>query len=63
MKNVFAIKNKRGCEWPIGHPDEANFKFCDKQQFNDKPYSLEHCAIAYVIPEKEEDLKTSQKIA
>ena len=45
---------KRGCEWPKGHPDELEFHFCNKERFEDKPYCLDHCAIAYVIPEKEE---------
>ena len=54
VKNIFISSSKRGCEWPEGHPDESNFHFCNKERFEDKPYCLEHCAIAYVIPEKEE---------
>ena len=38
----------------MGHPDEIDFHFCDKERFEDKPYCLEHCAKAYVLPEKEE---------
>ena len=49
---------KRGCEWPEGHPDEADFRFCGKDRFEDKPYCLDHCAVAYVVPEKEENEKT-----
>ena len=45
---------KRGCEWPEGHPDEAEFHFCGKERFEDKPYCLDHCAMAYIIPDKEE---------
>ena len=56
-KNLFSNNTKRGCEWPEGHPDESDFKFCGKERFEDKPYCLEHCAIAYVIPEKEEGEK------
>ena len=54
IKNIFTTNVKRGCEWPEGHPDESEFHFCNKKRFEDKPYCLDHCAIAYVIPEKEE---------
>ena len=54
VKNLVTINSKRGCEWPDGHPDESDFKFCGKERFEDKPYCLDHCAIAYVIPDKEE---------
>ena len=54
FKNLFSTNTKRGCEWPEGHPDESDFNFCGKERFEDKPYCLNHCAIAYVIPEKEE---------
>ena len=54
VKNLVTNSNKRGCEWPEGHPDESDFKFCGKVRFEDKPYCLDHCAIAYVIPEKDE---------
>ena len=62
-RNLLSNKTKRGCEWPEGHPDEPEFRFCDKERFEDKPYCLNHCAIAYVIPEKEEGKITSNKIA
>jgi len=55
VKNFFTSQTKRGCEWPEGHPDEAEFKFCGKDRFEDKPYCIDHCAVAYVIPEKEEE--------
>ena len=54
IKNILYTNSTRGCEWPMGHPDEPEFHFCGKKVFEDKPYCLEHCAIAYVIPEKEE---------
>ena len=57
VKNLFNLSTKRGCEWPQGHPDEIDFKFCGKDRFEDKPYCLEHCAVAYVVPEKEENEK------
>ena len=55
VKNLFTNQTKRGCEWPEGHPDESDFKFCGKDRFEDKPYCIDHCAVAYVIPEKEEE--------
>ena len=55
VKNLFTNQTKRGCEWPDGHPDESDFKFCGKDRFEDKPYCIDHCAVAYVIPEKEEE--------
>ena len=54
VKNFFTQPKKRGCEWPEGHPDEPEFHFCGKERFEEKPYCLNHCAIAYIIPEKEE---------
>jgi len=54
VKNLFTNYTKRGCEWPEGHPDEFDFNFCGQERFEDKPYCLNHCAIAYVVPEKEE---------
>ena len=55
VKNLFSNHSKRGCEWPDGHPDETDFKFCGKDRFEDKPYCINHCAVAYVFPEKEEE--------
>ena len=54
IKNPFSSNIKRGCEWPEGHPDETEFHFCGNERFEDKPYCLDHCAVAYIIPEKEE---------
>ena len=62
-RNLFYNNVKRGCEWPEGHPDESEFRFCGKERFEDKPYCLDHCAVAYVIPEKEEDKKTPNRVA
>ncbi len=55
IKNMFNTSSKRGCEWPQGHPDEIDFQFCGKERYEDKPYCLDHCAVAYVVPDKEED--------
>ena len=57
VKNLFNNSPKRGCEWPEGHPDENDFHFCGKDRFEDKPYCLDHCAVAYVVPDKEESDK------
>ena len=57
VKNLFTKKVRRGCEWPEGHPDESDFKFCGKERFEEKPYCINHCAVAYVMPEKEESEK------
>tara|TARA_B100001113_G_C20714642_1_gene450905 strand:+ start:90 stop:560 length:471 start_codon:yes stop_codon:yes gene_type:complete len=57
VKNLLNTNVRRGCEWPKGHPDEIDFHFCGKDRFEDKPYCLDHCAVAYVIPEKEENEK------
>ena len=62
-KSPFITSKQRGCEWPKGHPDESGFHFCNKERFHDKPYCLEHCAIAYVLPEREEELKTFNQVA
>ena len=63
IRNLFVSNTKRGCEWPKGHPDEQEFHFCGKERFEDKPYCLDHCAVAYVIPEKEEIKKDSNRVA
>ena len=55
VRNIFNPSVKRGCEWPQGHPDEIDFHFCGKERFEDKPYCIDHCAVAYVIPEKEDN--------
>ena len=62
VKNLFVKSDKRGCEWPQGHPDEMDFHFCGKERFEDKPYCLDHCAIDYVIPEKEEGDKQQDQV-
>ena len=62
-KNLFVSKIQRGCEWPMGHPGENGFHFCNKERFDEKPYCLKHCAVAYVIPEKEENIKIANKVA
>ena len=55
IKNIYSSITKRGCEWPVGHPEELEFHFCNEERFEDKPYCINHCSIAYVVPEKEEN--------
>ena len=62
IKNMFPTPAKRGCEWPEGDPDEPDFHFCEKERLDDRPYCLDHCAVAYIIPEKEE-VEKEQNIA
>ena len=35
------------CCWPIDDANSDNFCFCGKKVFKNKPYCLEHCAMAY----------------
>ena len=63
VSNFFLTKPKRGCEWPKGDPGDPEFHFCNKERFDEKPYCAEHCAVAYVIPEKDEDKNNIKKIA
>ena len=63
VSELLVKKIKRGCEWPKGHPDESDFHFCGKDRFEDKPYCLKHCAVAYIIPDKEESEQAENKVA
>jgi GcrA cell cycle regulator len=54
IRNIVAVNVKRGCEWPSGHPDEPEFHFCNNERFEEKPYCIDHCGLAYVIPDKED---------
>ena len=63
VSELLVKKAKRGCEWPKGHPDESDFHFCGKDRFEDKPYCLKHCAVAYIIPDKEESEQAKNKVA
>lgn len=42
-----AVPAHRACQWPIGHPGEANFHFCGGEAIPAKPYCLKHCKMAY----------------
>lgn len=38
------------CSWPIGHPGDKGFRFCDAQPVPGKPYCAEHAQMAYIRP-------------
>jgi GcrA cell cycle regulator len=38
------------CKWPIGHPGEADFRFCEEPSVPGCPYCAEHRLIAYQPP-------------
>ena len=47
------------CCWPIGEPGTEDFHFCGRPVFDDKPYCADHCAIAYVKPNKHKDARAA----
>jgi len=42
-----ALPQHRRCQFPIGHPGENDFHFCDHEISAGKPYCPYHCSIAY----------------
>lgn len=44
---VLPTANDRICQWPIGNPGEAGFRFCDRPAAPGRPYCAEHCTLAY----------------
>jgi GcrA cell cycle regulator len=38
------------CSWPIGHPGDKGFHFCNERPVPGKPYCEEHAAKAYIKP-------------
>lgn len=40
------------CQWPIGHPNADEFRFCGDAREHNKPYCQAHCDIAYRKPQK-----------
>ena len=38
------------CSWPIGHPGDKNFHFCDEPPMAGKPYCAQHAKMAYIRP-------------
>lgn len=44
-----AVASSGRCAWPIGHPREPGFHFCEGGPVvTGRPYCARHCAIAYV---------------
>jgi len=37
----------RRCQWPIGHPGDADFTFCTAEAEPSRPYCAAHCRQAY----------------
>lgn len=52
-KRLNAIKNNivplkgHACQWPIGDPRDAAFRFCDDRALPGKPYCSDHASQAY----------------
>jgi GcrA cell cycle regulator len=38
------------CSWPIGHPGDKGFRFCDERPVPGKPYCATHAQMAYIRP-------------
>lgn len=38
---------ERMCRWPIGHPGDADFRFCGATRIANRPYCAQHCNVAY----------------
>ena len=49
------------CQWPIGDPQEKEFRFCDALTAEGKPYCQEHCDIAYIDERELKREKEAQK--
>lgn len=44
------------CCWPMGHPKDNSFRFCDGPALRGKPYCGEHSKIAYIrVRDRRED--------
>ena len=39
--------SNQGCRWPIGHPGEAGFHFCNERALVGKPYCADHAAMGH----------------
>lgn len=37
-----------GCQWPLGDPRSAKFRFCGAEPRDGKPYCSKHYSIAYI---------------
>ena len=50
-RNVFEFTGP-ACMWPIGHPTDADFRFCGERPIAGKPYCERHVALAYLKPKE-----------
>ena len=51
------------CQWPYGHPDDADFKFCLRPVAPSKPYCAEHCQIAYIPASRKGEAREAERRA
>ena len=51
------------CQWPYGHPDSPEFKFCLRPVMNGKPYCLEHSQIAYIPASRKGEAREAERRA
>ena len=51
------------CQWPYGHPDDAEFKFCLREVLAGKPYCPEHSSIAYIPASKKGEAREAERRA
>lgn len=50
-RNVFDFTGA-ACMWPIGHPNDDDFRFCGDRPMGGKPYCEHHSALAYIKPKE-----------
>lgn len=53
-RNVFDFAGPV-CMWPIGHPTDADFRFCGARPVAGKPYCEHHAALAYIKPKEKSE--------
>ena len=41
------------CKWPIGDPQDSNFRFCGKRRIRSKPYCEKHCRVGGIVGNEE----------
>ena len=57
--SIYELSSDRCC-WPIDDPNSDDFRFCGKKVFKNKPYCLEHCALAYTTSTSSEEKEQEQ---
>lgn len=51
------------CQWPYGHPDDPDFRFCLREAAPGKPYCAEHCSIAYIPANRKGEAREAERRA